>query len=143
MTGRKRGAALLVCFLLVGFVPYRTIWGGGAIEVSVTVAVSELPAWVSCETVSTEESAHGILEHCYSEEIGLGFTKQSPFENRPLILRVPTGERTIKSLLWSRTWLSRMPFMVVLVGYSDGRRAGKRVTLPDVRKVKTVQVDFP
>jgi hypothetical protein len=105
MTGRKRWAVLLGCFLLVGFVPYQTIRDGGAIEVSVTVAAFERPAWVSCETVSTEESAHALLEHCYSEETGRWFTKQSPFENRPLVLRVPIGEKVTEALLWSHTRL--------------------------------------
>jgi hypothetical protein len=136
---------LLLLRLLDANYPVTIIREGGHWPISVTIVSTSGSriASASCEVGPSDEWGRYVLEHLAPPESPMHSVVEDPFLGQPLCVTVPTGAKTEESLLRSKTTHSQYRHLVVIVRYADGRREGRLCEIPDLRKARSVRVEFP
>jgi hypothetical protein len=143
---KKWWVALAVLLLaVVGFFPFQTIHDDGLWPLVVRVhSASGKPInAVSAEAFGEGQSAEYVLEHLAPPETGLYSATQAPLHGDDLLVHIPVGDTVRSSLLRDYHRLYQYSRLVVIVEYEDGKREGRLVEIPDLRRSREVVVEFP
>jgi hypothetical protein len=141
-----RRAAILVALFVAGllvweFVPIQKIVWDGEFQLTVHLTSSDGPLRsVSAEAFGRREEAEETLRFLPPPECRWS-SVADPYEGQPLIVHVPLSGRESP---FGRE-LKRMQFryLVVIGQWSNRKRAGRIVEIPDSRKSREVHVSLP
>jgi hypothetical protein len=144
---RKVAVALVavLVFAAVGLVPFQKIYDDGMWPLSVVVrsARGAPISAASAQAFGDAESAGYVLENLIPPESWLYSATREPFDGEAVVVHIPTSECIQTSLLWSYRRFYQYNKLVVIVRYTDGKREGQLVEIPDLRRSREVIVQFP
>ncbi len=124
------------------FVPFQVeIWDGG---IDLTVNLSSTAGdirYVRCKACVQREDAEWALENWPDPEAWSGSVVVDRFDGKPFPVYVPITGRD--SPLGREISRRQHRFLAVIGNLQDGRRIGKLVELPDLRKSREVSVSLP
>jgi hypothetical protein len=144
------GLLVTVVIAIIAFVPIWKIIDDGLWPVTVTVhPTSDQPIKaVSAKAFSSVEEARETMADlplpCVTRaDYPRTASVQEPWPGQPLEVKIPTSEKTYRSLVW--TWQRFYQFrgLLVVVEYEDGKLEGRAVELPDLRQARSVTIEVP
>lgn len=131
--------------IALGFVPVVKEISDGLVPLSVVVrSDSESPiAGVWCEATAGPVAPQDLAKMASPLEPGLYAADQNPFAGTPLVVNIPTSDKTCYAVFcsWKRYYQFRALLVVVI--YKDGRHHTVVADTPDMRECKTLLVSVP
>ena len=99
---------------------------------------------VSAEVFGDADDAQYAVETKLPPTSKAWSVSQDPFSGAPLTVPVMTCRTGWCGLWWAYPMqYSQGKFVVVIVQHQDGKREGRMIDIPDLRKRRTASVDFP
>ena len=123
---------------VIGLIPFGRIRDGGTWHLAVTVrSASNTPiAAVSTEAFLNDEEARKTLEFLAPPESPMNSATQQPFQGDPLLVPITFGFTTRSALLYQFDGPTHQhaKLLVIVVNYQDGKRVGRLVDIPELRR---------